>query len=79
MNPNRQTIDNPSGDTHIDRLRAVPTAGDLEGLRARNQQRAQDAIKALGTRYCCDRVNSPSKSKPKPNWSDPPPRYLRAA
>lgn len=78
MNPNRQTVDNPSGDTHIDRLRATPTAGDLEALHASNLQRAKAVIAAMGKRYCCHPVNSPKKIQPKPTWAEPP-RYLRRA
>lgn len=76
MNPTRQTIDNPTGDTHIDRLRGVPTQGDLDGLRARNQSRALQSIRKLGTRYVCHPANSPKNISRTPPPISKPPRYL---
>lgn len=65
MNPTRQTIDNPTGDTHIDRLRGVPTDGDISGLQSRNQDRAEAARRAMGTRYCCHPVQTEMHSTSK--------------
>jgi hypothetical protein len=74
MNPDRHTIDNPTGDVHIDRMRGVPTKGDLSGLAARNAVRAKEAAKKLGIRYCCHPFNSPVRmDKRKPPM---PPQYL---
>lgn len=76
MNPNRQTIDNPSGDAHIDRLRGVPAEGDISGLQARNEARAKAAIRALGARYTCHKANSPTSRLKAP---PPTPLFLMRA
>lgn len=75
MNPTRQTIDNPTGDAHIDRLRGVPTDGDISGLQSRNQERAEAARRAMGTRYCCHPAHAPRR-KQEPATTPEPPRFL---
>lgn len=59
MNPNRQTIDNPTKDPLHNALRGVPGREHLESLQARNQSRARAAILDMGRRYCCHPAHSP--------------------
>lgn len=77
MNPNRQTIDNPSEHIPTDNLRGVPSQGALEGLRHRNEARAKAAIEAMGDRYCCHPANSPAHQRR--IKAPPPPLFLMRA
>lgn len=45
-------------------LLGVITEDDLEALQQRNRVRASHAISAMGPRWCCHRVNSPTRQKP---------------
>lgn len=78
MNPNRQTIDNPTGNGATDALRGVPSQAEIDALRERNASRAKVAIRNLGPLYCCHPKHNPNRVQPKPAWTEPP-RYLRRA
>ena len=57
MNPNRQTIDNLTGNAHIDRMRGVPTAEDVQAMDSRNRDRAREAARRMGTSYALHPAN----------------------
>ena len=80
MNPERQTIDNPSEDGFINAIRGVMNESLVLALQARNKRKAIRSIRKLGTRYVCHRANSPKNiSYAQPPLLDPPRYLLRVA
>lgn len=61
MNPNRNTIDNPTGDPQRDRLRSVPDDHVLQSLNERNLQRARDFAKRMGEKWVLHRSHQPTR------------------
>ena len=56
-----------TGDAHCDALRRVVTESALKAQQARNAQRAQEAIKALGAHYSCHPANRVPRKAPEPD------------
>lgn len=59
-----------TGDAHRDFLRGVVQPDDIKALQARNKQRAQAAIKAMGPAWCCSRKNRAPRVAPEPTMSE---------
>ena len=61
MNPNRNTIDNPTGDPTRDRLRGVPAEHVLQSMNERNLQRAREFAARMGAKWLLHHSHKPTR------------------